>query len=578
MWLIASALLVSSAQLPPAVPPPRDAIARDTPATPAATGIIRGRVTDRESGDPLARVIVILVSQAVEGDPGPVQRVGDRTKPRITMTGAEGRFEFKQTPAGAYVVIFDPTPLRGTHLRQSFGETEPTNELNGSKPPPVQLANGEIRNDVNAALSRALAIEGRVLDEFGDPMANVEVSVHSWEGPIDASMVDSRSTDDRGAYRLFGLKPGRYRICARPEVYFPMTEDLRERPVPTCYPAARVDTEADPIVLVSADIGGIDIRVQRNRAFKITGVALDAAGAAVERAQIALVAVGKGVASSNSIDMQSGGHFVAHAVTPGDYAIQVEIGSRDNPEDKRERELGYLPVRVETGDVENVIVTTNTLAKIRGRMTFEEGAPHVRTEPIRVVANVPPVASGGRRSFGGPWPSGELKDDFTFELSGLFGHHIITVTGQPREWIVKAIKYRGDDVTGTPVEFKTSTDPSALEIVMTRRGAVVDGRVLDAAGKATQAGYVVLTSADPARRRLGTGIVQTASPSPDGTYSLGPVRAGEYVLFAVSGEAMMHLSMPEPDEDALDRAAHSGERVVLVENEKRTVDLRLLKR
>ena len=119
MLLIASALLVSAAQLPPTVPPPRDAVARDTPATPAATGIIRGRVTDRESGEPLARVIVMMGSKAVEEDSRPTQRVGDRTKPRITLTGADGRFEFKQTPAGAYVVIFDPTPLRGTHLRHT---------------------------------------------------------------------------------------------------------------------------------------------------------------------------------------------------------------------------------------------------------------------------------------------------------------------------------------------------------------------------------------------------------------------------------------------------------------------------
>ena len=200
MLLIASALLVSAAQLPPAVPPPRDAITRDTPAAPAATGIIRGRVTDRESGEPLARVIVMMVSKTVEESSRPAQRVGDRTEPRITLTGGDGRFEFKQTPAGAYIVTFDPTPLRGPHLRQSFGETEPTNELSGSRPPPVQLAEGEIRNDVNAALSHALAIEGRVLDESGDPMANVEVSVHPWEGPIDAIMMDPRSTDDRGAY------------------------------------------------------------------------------------------------------------------------------------------------------------------------------------------------------------------------------------------------------------------------------------------------------------------------------------------------------------------------------------------
>jgi Carboxypeptidase regulatory-like domain len=572
MLLIACALLVWAAQLPPTVPRPRDAIARDTTATPAATGIIRGRVTDRESGEPLARVIVIMVSKAVEGDSRPVQRVGDRTEPRVTLTGADGRFEFKQTLAGAYVVIFDPTPLRGTHLRQSFGETEPTNELSGSRPPPVQLADGEIRNDVNAALSRALAIEGRVLDEFGDPMANVAVSVHPWEGPIDANMVDPRSTDDRGAYRLFGLKPGQYRICARPEVYFPMTEDLRERPIPTCYPAARSESEADPIVLASADVGGIDIRVQHNRAFKISGMALDAAGAPVERAEINLVAVGKSVLSSHGIETLPGGYFVARAVTPGDYAIQVEIGSRYNPEDKRERELGYLPIRVDAGDVEGVVVTTTRLARVAGRIVFEDGAP-AGSESIRVAAT--PPATVGRIS-SGPSPTAEVRADSTFELTGLFGPQIITIAGQPREWIVKSVTYRGDDVTDVPIEFKTRTDPAALEITMTKRGAIVSGRLLDAAGNGTEAGYVLLISADPARRRSGFGIVATATPKTDGAFTLGPVRHGEYVVLAASGEAMMHLSYP--DGESLERLVHEGERIVLVENEKRSIDVRVVKR
>ena len=337
----------------------------------------------------------------------------------------------------------------------------------------MQLAEGETRNDVNVALSRALAIEGRVLDEFGDPMANVAVSVHPWEGPIDAIVMDPRSTDDRGAYRVFGLKPGQYRICARPEVYLEITEDLRERAIPTCYPAARMESAADPIILVSGDVGGIDIRVQHNRAFKISGMALDAAGAPVDRAEINLVAMSKGVLSSHGIETLPGGHFVARAVTPGDYAIQVEIGSRYNPEDKRERELGYLPIRVDGGDVEGLVVTTTKLARVAGRIVFEDSTPATGGQPIRVIAGTPPATAG--RISSGPWPGAEVRTDSTFELTGLFGPQVITVAGQPREWIVKSITYRGDDVTDVPVEFKTSTDPTALEITMTRRGAIVSG-------------------------------------------------------------------------------------------------------
>ena len=74
-----------------------------------------------------------------------------------------------------------------------------------------------------------------------------------------------RTTDNWGAYRLFSLKPGRYRICAKPEMSFGPTEETRERPVSTCYPAAVVESSAEPVVLEATDVMGIDIRLQRTR-------------------------------------------------------------------------------------------------------------------------------------------------------------------------------------------------------------------------------------------------------------------------------------------------------------------------
>ncbi len=282
-------VLAGTAQLPPAAPPPRDGAARDT-ATPAATGIIRGRVTDRESGQPLSRVMVVLLPHFSGEEPRPPRSAGTRFEPRMTLTSAEGRYEYKQVPAGTYVISFDPSEMRGTHLRQYFGEVEPANDVGGSRPPVLQLKEGEVRNDVNGALSRSLAIEGRVLDEVGEPMANVEVTAHPGDGSAQIQITNGRSTDDRGAFRLFGLKPGQYRICANPAMhFFRPTEDLRDRPIRTCYPAATVDADAERVVLSGTDVGGIDIRVQRNRAYKITGIAIDASGAPIERAQVDLV-------------------------------------------------------------------------------------------------------------------------------------------------------------------------------------------------------------------------------------------------------------------------------------------------
>ena len=568
--LIATVLFALIAQLPPAVPQPRDGVARDPDAITTATGIIRGRVTDRESGQPLARVIVELVPDSY-GDGGQHPRTaGPTSEPRTAVTGADGRYEYTRVPAGVYFVFFDASTLRGTHLPGYFGEVELANEMVGAGPTPLQLADGEVRGDVSGALSRSLAIEGRVFDELGDPMARVQVSAQPADGPAGISMSASRSTDDRGAFRVFGLRPGRYRICANPHGHVPLTEGSRDRAIRTCYPGATLDANAEPVVLSGTDIGGIDIRLQRSRAFTVTGTVINSSGAPVERAQINLVDIGTDAHDSNTIELRSGGQFVARSVSPGDYEVQVSIGDGSS-DDKREPELGSALVRVSNADVGGIVVVTTLLGKVAGRILFEDGTFEKRSEPMRVNAE---ASSALRGMSSGSWSIAEVRSDLTFELTGFVGPHIITVTGQPPEWVVRSVKYRDDDITDTPIELKASTHPAVLEITMTRRGAVVSGRVLDPTGAGSARGYVLLMMADPARRQFGQGTVKTTRSKFDGSFTLDAVRPGEYVILAVTAATVNNLPLNEPED--LERVARAGERIVLVENEKREIRLRVV--
>jgi hypothetical protein len=132
VWVI----LFTMAQLPAssASAPPRDVGSSDGPAK-GGTATLRGRVTDRDTGQPLGRVMVTLISsawreQAMASAMIAQSDVADdaslrQSRPRSTMTAADGRFEFKQLPPGAYTVTFQATMLRGTHLDQSFGESAP---------------------------------------------------------------------------------------------------------------------------------------------------------------------------------------------------------------------------------------------------------------------------------------------------------------------------------------------------------------------------------------------------------------------------------------------------------------------
>jgi protocatechuate 3,4-dioxygenase beta subunit len=588
--LLLSVLTAGQVQPSSPVAPLRDAVSRDGAAK-ARTATVRGRVTDRETGQPLGRVMVTLMStvwrdQAMSSSAMIAQTGIDddsslrQNQPRNTVTAADGRFEFKQVQPGAYTVSFQASISRGTHLDQSFGESGPRDPLKpGRRVPPIELRDGETRENVDIALWRAFAVEGRVVDDAGEPIANADVNISPWDSPSTMSMGRPRLTDDRGMFRIFGLRPGQYRICADRGMHFGPSEEVRDKLIRTCYPSAINDADAQPVVVSSAEVGPIEVRLQRNRTFRITGMAIDSSGAPIANPNVNLVSVTPTGASSSSssIQVKPGGQFIASGVTPGDYAIQVSTGSWrfPNPEDKQDREMGYVPVRVDIADIDGLVVATSKPAKVAGRIVFEGGAPEQGTSKLSVMTRPDDITGRGRMMFGPQTPAA-VRDDMSFALDGLFGPQLLMVVGPPRGWIVKSVKYRGDDVTDTAVEFKSSSDSRLLEVTLTNQGAIVTGRVLGDDGKESPDAYVVMLPADVSRWRPFPGT-PTITPKADGTFTIGPVRAGEYVVAAVTGMSMARLFEPSARAEIAERIAKGGERIVLVENDKHSIDLRITK-
>ncbi len=503
-----------------------------------------------------------------------------QNQPLNTVTGPDGRFEFKQVPPGAYTVSFTASMTRGTHLDQSFGESAPRDPLKpGRRAPPIELREGETREKVDVALWRAFAVEGRVVDDTGEPVANAQVHIINWEHPSTMSMGMPRLTDDRGMFRLFGLRGGQYRICADASFFMGPSEGAKDKLIRTCYPNAASDHDAQPVVVSSTEAGPVEIRLQRNRTYRITGIVIDSLGAPISNPNVSLVSVSPTGSSSSSSNVQvkPGGQFIASGVTPGEYAIQVSTGSWrfSNSEDNANREMGSVPVRVDAADIDGIVVATSKSAKVAGRIVFEGGPPEQGTLKLSIMTSPDEMTRGGRMMFGPTAPAG-VREDMSFELSGLFGPQLLMVAGVPRGWIVKSVRYRGDDVTDTAIEFKSSSDPSLLEVTLTNQGAFVTGRVLGDDGKESTEASVVLLPADVSRWRPFPGLA-AIPPKSDGTFTIGPVRAGEYIAAAVTGMSFARLRDPSVRAEFAARIAKAGERIILVENEKYSIDLRIAK-
>jgi hypothetical protein len=105
-----------------------------------------------------------------------------------------------------------------------------------------------------------------------------------------------------------------------------------------------------------------------------------------------------------------------------------------------------------------------------------------------------------------------------------------------------------------------------MEIVLSTRGATVAGRVLDETGRPVRRARVMAIRAEEPRPDVTFEVAADAN----GTYRLGPLRDGEYILVARPADAEM---LQVGDWDRLQLLLKSAVRVSLGPREERAVDL-----
>lgn len=190
-----------------------------------ATGAISGVVRDGVTGQPIEDALVSLAGVG-RGATAPLPR---------QRTDSRGRFIFTHLPAfGSYSL---------TASRQGYfdGNHRP---IAGS----VGLGNGEWFSTADIVLWRPAAISGTVRDEQGEPLVGIPVRALTnvrVGGRVRLAAGPATVTDDRGMYRLAGLRPGQYVIHV-PSVQVTLTGDVAAT-VTSRTPATIRGTNAGPM-------------------------------------------------------------------------------------------------------------------------------------------------------------------------------------------------------------------------------------------------------------------------------------------------------------------------------------------
>jgi len=252
----------------------------------------------------------------------------------VVLTDAEGRYRVTNLPEGKYEAHVS---LGGCVREKS--------SLNGSLVESITLDEGESLENVDFALVRGGVITGRVTDADGRPLIARVVSLQvvneggrkqdvrnlqDFQNLMTTS--DMFQTDDRGVYRIFGLRAGRYLVSAGGDSDMGLVSGAGGDYLRAWHPDAADENQAKVIVVAAGgEVTGVDIRLGVAKGtYEASGRVIDdetgmpIAGASMVCAKVG--GSGVGIDSDLSGAMPKAdeqGNFRISGLTPGQYQLSL---------------------------------------------------------------------------------------------------------------------------------------------------------------------------------------------------------------------------------------------------------------
>jgi Carboxypeptidase regulatory-like domain len=388
---------------------------RDAPAQPrTGTAVIAGTVVTNDA------------------DPQPVRRAritlnGDiRTEGQVATSDDTGTFVFRAVPSGRYTLQANKPPF----LPMNYGATRP--DRPGTQ---VAVADGQTVSGLVIRMTHGAAIEGRVLDHNGEPMAGTAVTaMRNGYSPLTGdralTTVANVVTDDRGVYRAFGLAPGEYVVAARPPAVagdgrggapVPETRRLTAADVdrilrsgqalesgratpgspvswsPVYYPGTPELASAARIILAAGDDqSGIDISMRLSPTSRISGLVTMPEGLSSQAVSITIIPadpqarVSANLGFVSSARPSADGHYTLVGVTPGSFIVNARTGAAAGARGAAQPGPAAVPmfwassnVTVQGADLD-VPLTLQPGIAVSGRVNLRTSSP-ITPEEIRVT-------------------------------------------------------------------------------------------------------------------------------------------------------------------------------------------------
>jgi hypothetical protein len=524
--------------------PPRD---NAQPSKPGKS-ILRGRVVAADTGQPLRKAQVRVTAPELR-------------ESRMTTTDADGKYELKELPAGRYNV----SASKGSYVALQYGQQRP---FEPGKP--LEILEAQTVEKVDFALPRGGVITGRILDEFGEPLADAQVAAQRYQniGGRRRLMPAGRPamTNDIGEFRLFAIPPGQYYLSATLRNMGGMMGDSDDRTgyAPTYFPGTSNMAEAQRVTIgLGQIVSDINMALMPARTARITGTAVDLQG----RAMLGMVmAMPRGESMMMMIgppgQIKPDGSFSISGLPPGTYVLQTNaMGGPD-------ADAASTEVTVSGDDVTGIRLVGSPPSIASGRVVVDAGAARTLQPSSLRLSIQPTVFDMPMMGMMGP---AIVNDDLTFELKARPGKMRISMAGPAPGWSIRAVKYRGVDVTDSGIEFRANENITDIEVELTNRVTDLSGLVTNGRGTAVKDYSVIVFPQDRDKWTPGSRYLRTGRPDQDGRFKVSGLPPGDY--YAVALDYVDSTDWTDPE--YLDRVKSKATGVSINEGEAKSVDLKI---
>lgn len=516
----------------------------------AAAGVkaeISGMVLDAATGQPLKKAWVTARVLERGGRSG-----------STTVTDSQGHFVLRDLDAGRYTLAAQ----RNGYVNQTYGQKNA-----GEQGTTISLNPGQKLTDISFRLVQGGVISGRVVDEDSEPLSRVQVQALQFryvQGRRRLQPMGAAQSDDRGEYRIFGIRPGQVYVRATlrgfgmyvgpgEAVDSSAPSETTSYP-PVFYPNVIEASQAATLTVRAGDELRADFSMSPQRSYSVSGRVAGTSGRGtwliLTKRGEAEFAFGPGT----NTRVRDDNTFTFKQVLPGSYNIIAQ------QEDDKSSASARIEVEVREGDVQGVVVALMPKVDVNGRVTFDGVSPS-SAKPTSVHISLSPedLQDFMRGAYA------QAKDDgsFTLQAAADERYKITAVGGSPEMYLKSATAGR-EDVLEKGFSPASSRN---LDLVFAT-GAKVSGVISNADDKPDPGVTVVLV---PEQRLNGLGDrFRTVTTDQNGRYQVQGLRPGSYRVYAFE-----HIELGAyEDEEWLRGFGNQAHSLRLSESGQETLDLK----